>query len=52
MPRDAYGRIKAQVRRETIDALEELNRSGSDPMLKDWIGPSAEAASAGVLKGS
>ena len=52
MPRDAYGRIKAQVRRETIEALEELGRSDSDPMLKDWIGPSAKAASAGLLKGS
>jgi enoyl-CoA hydratase len=52
MPRESYGRIKTQVRRETIEALEELDRSHSDPMLKDWISPSAESASAKVLKGA
>ena len=52
MPRESYGRIKRQIRGETIEALEELDRSHSDPMLKDWISPEAEEASASVLKGA
>jgi len=51
MPRESYKRIKYQVRAETIESLEKFERSGSDPMLKGWIDPAAEAASAGVLKG-
>lgn len=51
MPREAYGRVKLQVRGETIAALEELERSDSDPMLKQWIDPAAAAASKRVLEG-
>lgn len=52
MPGDAYARIKYQVRGVTIEALNELNRSGADPMMENWIDPSARDASAAVLEGS
>jgi len=52
MPRESYGRIKNQVRAEAIAALEELDRTDSDPMLAGWIDPAAEAASKRVLEGA
>lgn len=52
MPGDSYARIKYQVRGDAIQALETLNQTHSDPMMKEWISPSAEAASLAVLEGS
>lgn len=52
MPDDAYTRIKYQVRGETIAALEELNRTHSDAMMKSWITASAQEASASLLDGA
>jgi enoyl-CoA hydratase len=51
LPGDAYHRIKHQVRGAAIAQIEQLNATGSDPMLEGWISPGAEDASAAVLKG-
>jgi enoyl-CoA hydratase len=50
IPSDAYARIKRQVRGAAIAQIEELNASGSEPMLEGWISPGAQDASAAVLK--
>jgi enoyl-CoA hydratase/carnithine racemase len=50
MPGDTYSRIKYQVRGETIGALDKINRSQSDLMMKNWISPLAKEASEAVLK--
>ena len=52
MPPDGYRRIKRQVREAAIARIEEVNATGSDPMLEDWVSPDAPKASASVLEGS
>jgi enoyl-CoA hydratase len=49
LPRSAYGRIKHQLRGETIVALAG---AGEDPLLESWMAPEAGAAAAGILNRS
>ena len=51
-PVDGYQRIKRQVRQAAIARIEEINATGSDPMLGAWVSPDAPEASASVLEGS
>lgn len=51
IPRDAFGRIKRQVRAAGIARLEELEAKGNDSMLQRWFGGEAAAAAAAVLRG-
>ncbi|MBT4521629.1 MAG: enoyl-CoA hydratase/isomerase family protein [Halieaceae bacterium] len=51
MPPDAYSRVKFQIRRTTIDALNYLNTAKSDPMLDQWFSPGAASASGAILNG-
>jgi enoyl-CoA hydratase len=46
LPRDAYGRIKRQLRSE---AIAELAGVGEDPLLDSWIPSEAGDAAAGIL---
>ncbi|MEW6443008.1 MAG: enoyl-CoA hydratase/isomerase family protein [bacterium] len=46
MPREAYGKIKRQLRAEALARMEDGIRSGSDPLLKMWIAEEGRAASA------
>ena len=46
LPRDAYGRIKRQLRSEAIAALAGIEE---DPLLDSWIAPEAADAAAGIL---
>ncbi len=50
MPREAYARIKRQLRAEPIAAIEETIARGSDPMLDSWIAQDARQASAQLLR--
>jgi enoyl-CoA hydratase len=52
MPADSYQRIKRQVREAAIARIEEINATGSDPMLEAWVSPDAPEAAAAVLKGT
>jgi enoyl-CoA hydratase/carnithine racemase len=51
IPRDAYVRIKRQLRAATIRILDEIVQTGSDPMLDAWLAPEATASSAELLGG-
>ena len=46
LPPSAYGRIKHQLRGDTIEAL---GRIGDDPLLESWMAPEAGDAAAGIL---
>ena len=46
LPGSAYGRIKHQLRGQTIEALAGI---GEDPLLDSWIAPEAGDAAAGIL---
>ena len=50
MPRDAYARIKHQLRAETIARNESTIATGSDPMLESWLGPQSASASRKLLQ--
>jgi enoyl-CoA hydratase len=50
MPRDAYARIKRQVRAKTIAFIDETIARGSDPMLESWLTGEAPTAAAGLLR--
>jgi enoyl-CoA hydratase len=50
IPRDAYARIKRQLRERTLAEIDEVVRTGRDPMLDGWLGPETEAASASLLR--
>jgi enoyl-CoA hydratase len=49
LPRDAYGRIKRQLRGEAIAALAAI---GEDPLLTSWIPSEAGDAASAILRGS
>jgi enoyl-CoA hydratase len=49
LPRDAYGRIKRQLRSDAIAALRGIDK---DPLLDSWIAPEAGEAASGILRGS
>jgi enoyl-CoA hydratase len=49
LPREAYARVKEQLRGDTVAALRERLDRGGDPMLSGWIGEEGAAASAAIL---
>jgi enoyl-CoA hydratase len=49
LPRDAYGRIKRQLRSEAIAALAGI---GEDPLLDSWIPSEAGDAASAILRDS
>jgi len=49
MPREAYARIKQQLRAKAIAFMEETVARGSDPALESWITADAPTASAAHL---
>jgi enoyl-CoA hydratase len=50
-PRDAYERVKNQVRGDVIERIREIVENDSDPLLKTWLSTDARAASAAILSG-
>lgn len=49
LPGSAYGRIKHQLRGQTIEALARI---GEDPLLGSWMPPEAGEAASEILRGS
>jgi enoyl-CoA hydratase len=49
MPREAYAKIKRQLRGETILRIKRVIDEGSDPLLNTWISNEGVAASAELL---
>jgi enoyl-CoA hydratase len=49
LPREAYARVKEQVRGDTIAELRARLDRGDDPMLAAWLGDETAAASAAIL---
>jgi enoyl-CoA hydratase len=49
LPRSAYGRVKEQLRGETVAGLRARLDRGEDPMLSAWLGDETAAASAAIL---
>jgi enoyl-CoA hydratase/carnithine racemase len=49
LPKEAYTRIKRQLRGEAIARMEEVIRTGSDPLLQTWITEEGRLASARQL---
>lgn len=50
IPRDAYRRIKRQLRASAIRALDEIVQTERDPMLDTWLAPGAADSSAKLLR--
>ena len=50
LPGEAYARIKRQLRGESIARMEEVIRTGSDPLLQMWIAEEGRIASARQLE--
>jgi enoyl-CoA hydratase len=51
LPAETYGRVKGQLRAETIAATAEIVAAGSDPLLGGWLGDETRAAAAQTLGG-
>jgi enoyl-CoA hydratase len=51
IPREAYARIKRQLRERTLAEIEAILRTGRDPMLEGWLGAETRTASASLLRG-
>jgi enoyl-CoA hydratase len=51
IPRDAYGRIKRQLRGPTLARIEEIVDRDDDPLLQGWLTPETATASASLLAG-
>ena len=49
-PRDSYGRIKRQLRHDTLAEIEQAQGAG-DPLHGNWLGQETAAAAARVLRG-
>ena len=50
LPRSAYGRVKQQLRGQTVAALRDVVDAGADPMLGEWLGDESAAAAAAILR--
>lgn len=50
LPREAYARVKEQLRGETIATLRGKLDRGEDPMLSAWVGDESAEASAAILQ--
>jgi enoyl-CoA hydratase len=49
LPREAYARIKRQLRRDALERIEEVVAGGTDPLLDRWLGAETGAAAASAL---
>ena len=49
LPREAYARIKRQLRRDALERMAGVVASGTDPLLEGWLTPETGAAAAQVL---
>jgi len=49
LPRDAYARIKRQLRRDALERIERVVASGTDPLVEGWLSPETGAAAARIL---
>lgn len=49
LPREAYARIKRQLRGRALERIDAVVASGADPLLGDWLGTEVGAAAARVL---
>jgi hypothetical protein len=47
LPRQAYARIKRQLRGDTLAAAEA---EADDPLMRGWLGDETARASAGILE--
>jgi enoyl-CoA hydratase len=52
MPRDAYARIKRQLRGPAFARIEAIAVGQADPMLAGWLGTETATAAASVLRGT
>ncbi len=50
IPRDAFGRVKRQVRGEVIDRLGALMEANTDPLLGDWLTSETSGAAQSMLR--
>jgi len=50
IPRDAFGRVKRQVRGEMIDRLSALMEADTDPLLGDWLTNETSGAAQSMLR--
>jgi enoyl-CoA hydratase len=50
IPRDAFGRVKHQVRGEVIERLSGLIEANTDPLLGDWLTGETSDAAQSVLR--
>src|SRR5262245_4444640 len=51
-PREAYARIKQQLRAETLAELRRIAETGDDRLADSWLGAGTRAASAALLAGT
>jgi enoyl-CoA hydratase len=51
-PREAYARIKEQLRAETLAWCRRVAETGEDPLADSWLGAGTRAASAALLAGT
>ena len=49
LPRSAYGRVKDQLRGDTVAELRRVVEGGADPMLGEWLGEEGAAAASAIL---
>jgi enoyl-CoA hydratase len=49
IPREAYARIKEQLRAETLASCRRVDQTGRDPLADAWLGAQTSAASAALL---
>lgn len=50
IPQQAFAQIKRQLREATLKRIEEMVRSGSDPLLAGWLGDESNAAADRLLR--
>jgi enoyl-CoA hydratase len=50
LPAGAYGRIKRQLRANTIAQMERIVSEGDDPMLESWLAPETGDTAAAILR--
>jgi len=49
LPRDAYGRVKRQLRAPVLERIAAVLARGDDPMLAGWLSTETAGAAAGLL---
>jgi enoyl-CoA hydratase/carnithine racemase len=50
LPREAYPRVKEQLRGELVASVRAQLEGPGDPILSGWIGDESAAASAAILE--